>query len=108
MSQLIKIKSGDSEFWIEPDITAITERKLVMASVASEISTLDIDFDKFSKQISDIYISLKKSLDEVPDGMKPKKVSIEFGIKISGEGNIYVVKTGAEATLKITAEWQFS
>lgn len=39
-------------------------------------------------------------------GKAPDKVTAEFGIKLNGQGDVYIVKTGAEACLKITVEWQ--
>ena len=31
-----------------------------------------------------------------------------LGLTLSGEGNVYIVKSSAAASLKITAEWQIS
>jgi hypothetical protein len=108
MTQLIKIKSGDTEFWIEPEEDVNTGQKLVNASILEDLSEKGIDFNKFSKLINNICVSLKGSLDDLPKDMRPSKISTEFGLKISGEGGIFVVKTSAEASLTITAEWQFS
>jgi len=108
MTQLIKIKSGDTEFWIEPEEDVKTEQKLVNASVLEKLNEKGIDFNKFSKTINNICGSLKKSLDDLPEELRPSKITTEFGLKISGEGGIFVVKTSAESSLTITAEWQFS
>lgn len=45
-----------------------------------------------------------KDLD--PD-TRPTKATVEFGMNISLEGNVYVVKTAGEASIKITAQWDF-
>jgi hypothetical protein len=41
-------------------------------------------------------------------GTPPAKATAEFGLKFTAEGNVYVVKTSAEASFKITVEWQFT
>lgn len=38
----------------------------------------------------------------------PDKVTAEFGLGVSGEGNIYVVKTGVQATVKVSMEWNLA
>lgn len=108
MTQLIKVKIKDSEFWIEPDNDLVTERKAVKASITEDLIEKSLDFNVLSKQVGNICELLKQSLDSVPKELRPTKVSTEFGFKISGEGDIVLVKAGIEATLKISAEWQFS
>lgn len=39
---------------------------------------------------------------------RPTKAIVEFGLSISVEGNVYVVKGSGQATVKVTAEWDFS
>ena len=36
---------------------------------------------------------------------KPDSASAEFGLKISAEGNLFIVKASGEATLKVTLNW---
>ena len=38
---------------------------------------------------------------------RPSKATVEFGVSVSVEGNVYVVKGTGEATIKVTAEWNF-
>jgi hypothetical protein len=37
--------------------------------------------------------------------IKPDSASAEFGLKISAEGNLFIVKAAGEATLKVTLNW---
>ncbi len=37
----------------------------------------------------------------------PKKAQVEFGLQFNGEGNVYVAKIGAQASFKISFEWEF-
>jgi hypothetical protein len=46
------------------------------------------------------------SLNELGDVARPTKATIEFGVNVSVEGNVYVVKGGGEASIKVTAEWE--
>jgi altronate dehydratase len=36
---------------------------------------------------------------------KPNSASAEFGLNITAEGNIFIVKASGQATLKITLNW---
>ncbi|MCX6690936.1 MAG: hypothetical protein NTW33_02490 [Methanoregula sp.] len=71
MTQLIKVKAGDTEFWIEPESDAETERKPVKASVSRDLIEKSLDFDLFSKRIGNICASLIKSFDAIPTELKP-------------------------------------
>jgi hypothetical protein len=37
--------------------------------------------------------------------VKPDSASAEFGLKLSAEGNLFIVKAAGEATLKVTLNW---
>lgn len=37
--------------------------------------------------------------------VKPDSASAEFGLKISAEGSLFIVKAAGEATLKVTLNW---
>ena len=39
---------------------------------------------------------------------RPNKVSVEFGIKMTAEGNAVVAKTGVEGAIKVTLSWEHS
>jgi hypothetical protein len=48
------------------------------------------------------------SLQELATAARPTKATIEFGLNISLEGNVYLVKSTGQASIKITAEWQLT
>ncbi|CCQ61235.1 CU044_2847 family protein [Crocosphaera watsonii] len=63
-----------------------------------------LDFDDVTNAIEAIATSITTTLDKV----KPKKASVEFGIKVgveSGKLTTLLVKGSGEANLKITLEW---
>jgi hypothetical protein len=40
------------------------------------------------------------------EDIPPKKASAEFGLGFTGKGKIYLVETSAEATIKVSFEWE--
>jgi hypothetical protein len=106
MTQLIKVNVGEAEFWIEPEETAVSgQMPIQKTSAVSDLLEKGIPFDLFSKLISSICQSLARTMNKIEDDLKPSKFSTEFGFKINGEGNVYLVKSGVEASLKVTVEW---
>jgi hypothetical protein len=104
MVQLVKVKIGETEFWMEPDkeaVTTIGPKQVGMRDVFVE----GISFELFSKPISEICTFFTKTMMRLPDEQRPTKFSTEFGFKTNLEGNIVMVKASGEASLKITAEW---
>ena len=106
MTQLIKVRIGETEVWIEPDENAIAPARPKDTETVHKLLEEGISFDLFSKPIAYICKSFSRTMTALPDNQRPNKFAAEFGFKISGEGNIIMVKGGAEASLKITAEWQ--
>jgi inner membrane protein involved in colicin E2 resistance len=101
MTQLVKMKAGETTFWIEPDEEAVTVAGPKMVSALGK--SMEVSIDSFVAPVREIcqaFTTLMKT--DIP---KPNKFTIEFGFKVSGEGNIILVKTGTEASLTITAEW---
>jgi hypothetical protein len=39
---------------------------------------------------------------------RPNKVAVEFGIKMTAEGNAMVAKAGVEGAIKVTLSWEHS
>ncbi|MDJ0729484.1 MAG: CU044_2847 family protein [Crocosphaera sp.] len=63
-----------------------------------------LDFEEVTDAIEAIATSITTTLNKV----KPKKASVEFGVKIgveSGKLTTLLVKGSGEANLKITLEW---
>jgi hypothetical protein len=108
MANLVKVKAGDMEIWFE------TEGEL-SGHIKPQRGNLDISgetmvqavmsFDMISDTINAYFTSLIETFKALKTESAPDKITSEFGLKVSGEGNVYVVKASTEATLKITAEW---
>jgi hypothetical protein len=44
-----------------------------------------------------------------PGATKPSELTLEFGVKLAGEGGLpFVTKVSGEATFKVAAKWQLS
>jgi Trypsin-co-occurring domain 1 len=46
------------------------------------------------------------SLNELGVAARPTRATIEFGVNVSVEGNVYVVKGAGEASIRVVAEWE--
>ena len=103
MSKLIKMKCDDTEILVEVEDTEEEIPRRV--SVEEPIKKVLISFEEVSNTIKAYCGSLVKTFKSMDKELIPHKVGVEFGIKISGEGNVYIVKSSAEASLKIIAEW---
>jgi hypothetical protein len=49
---------------------------------------------------------VRLSFQQMDANLRPDKATVEFGLDVSVEGNVYVVKGSAAACITITAEWE--
>jgi len=106
MANLIKVKFDGAEIWIETD-----EEAAEAEAVPERVSVLEkaekfIPFEKVSDTIKAYCTGLVKTFKELEPEHSPNRISAEFGLKLSGEGNVYIVKSTAECSLKIKVEWE--
>lgn len=106
MVNLIKVKIDETEVWIETDGEAAEAEAPERVSVIGKAIEKVIPFEKVSDTIRAYCTSLVKTFKELEPEHAPDRISAEFGLKLSGEGNIYIVKSTSECSLKITVEWQ--
>ena len=105
MLRLIKMKCDDTEIWVEVEEIGSEDRPQ-MASVSESMEKAVRSFENISDTIRAYCASLVKTFKRFDKEMAPDRIRAEFGLKVSGEGNVFVVKSAAEASLKIMAEWQ--
>ncbi len=65
---------------------------------------------KIGKKLSDLIEVIQPMTETIIESIdrldkKPDSISAEFGLSISGEGNIFVVKAAGEASLRVTFTW---
>ena len=107
MTNLIKVKFDGAEIRIE------TDGEAAEAAVPERVGVLEkaekfIPFEKFSDTIKAYCTGLVKTFKGLEPEHSPNRISAEFGLKFSGGGNVYIVKSTAECSLKIRGEWEIN
>ena len=62
-----------------------------------------LNFEEMLQKVKPFCESIITNFREL--SVKPNSASAEFGLKISAEGNLFIVKAAGEATLKVTLNW---
>ena len=106
MVNLIQLKCDDAEVWIEAEEQVVSEKRPQRVSVSESMERTILSFEKISDTIRAYCTSLVRTFKGFKTEYAPDRIKAEFGLKVSGEGNVYVVKSAAEGSLKITAEWE--
>ena len=105
MGNLVKVKMNDTDIWMEvEDITA--ERGPKRVSVESVTEEALEAARSLHASIRAYCTSLVQGFQSIDSGLRPDKVTAEFGLKLSGDSKFYVVNVAGEGSLKITAEWK--
>ena len=108
MAQLIPVKFGDVEIWMESDERAVTDSRMRKVSKDEAIKRIGQSADSISETVKAYCSKLVSGIKELPVGQVPKKVKAEFGIRLSADGKIFIAKASGEASLKVTAEWELA
>jgi len=106
MVKLIKMRCDDTEIWVEVEEEVSTEIEPQRVSMAEPMEKTVHSFEKISDTIRAYCTSLVETFKGLDEKLAPDRIRAEFGLKISGEGNVFVVKSAVEASLRVTAEWQ--
>jgi hypothetical protein len=98
---VIYVEKGDAAF--APVVAGIHEAGAAEAAekVIDTASQLTRSIRGFCAQMID-------SLQGLEETARPDRATIEFGLSVSLEGNVYVVKTSGAASIKVTAQWDLS
>ncbi|MCP4216174.1 MAG: hypothetical protein GY765_16115 [bacterium] len=107
MPEFIEMNMGSGKVLVE---AAASDNRTVRSGPGENIIK---KFDKaldtvLQHQIVDhckILAGAFEQLKEQP--IHPQKATAEFGLQFNGEGNIYVTKVGAQASFKVSFEWEF-
>lgn len=98
MGKLVKFTSGDSTVLIES-----TEVETDGWVQVGAVETAEKDIDKLLGLIKPLSTSLVSTIKSIET--KPDSISAEFGLGVSAEGNVFVMKASGEASLKVTLTW---
>lgn len=118
MSKAVSIKNGQTTFLIETDPSVQMPPEMTIA-IASTIPGIPKDMQPVVSmeslegnftQISELIVACSNSLfDAITKIRKPDKVTVEFGIKLAGEGGVpMLTKASGEASFQISVEWTSS
>jgi hypothetical protein len=108
MAELIPVKVGDETIWVEASESAAVPGQSSIQEAASPREAAEKALDTAQQLTS----SIRAFSASVIDGLatrgergRPTKATIEFGVNVSVEGNVYVVKGSGGASVKVVAEW---
>ena len=104
MGELVKVNLNGTELWMETEQQTAKTGPVRVSKEDTAKKALEIA-DKLQSSITGYCCSLMDAFNSMEKARKPTRVSAEFGLKLSGDLNVYVVNAGSEASLKITAEW---
>jgi len=98
MSKLVELKSpdGKSSFFIESSDVKV-------GGVQQASGHMEKQFDKILEKIKPFSEAIINNFQQLKP--KPDTASAEFGLSVTAEGSIFVVKASGEASVKITLNW---
>lgn len=107
MPNLVAMKTESGEILVEAEFSKLT---------LEEIGVMDNAFERIDGSFKSIAETIKKCSKDLADvfneqhsiNKSMKSAEIEFGVKVSGEGNIYVAKTTGEANITVKLNWEFN
>jgi hypothetical protein len=98
MAKIIELESGKS--------TILVESTEVVFEGQTRGIDLENNFDRMLERIQPFCESVINNFEKLK--RKPNSASAEFGLSVSGEGNLFVVKASGEATIKVTLNWSLN
>lgn len=107
MPNLVAMKTKGGEILIETEVSkAMMEEIGIKEEVIKQIQG---SFKLIAETIKKCSVDLAEVFDEQHTISKSmKSAEIKFGVKVSGEGNIYVAKTTGEANITVKLNWEFN
>jgi hypothetical protein len=99
MAKLVRLETEHGSILIESSISERTG-KLEQAGAPSDIRKKLGDLLDVITPISETIINSVEKLSKLPDS-----ITAEYGLSITAEGNLFVVKAAGEASLKVTFAW---
>jgi len=105
MSKLIKAKIHDeTSVLIEVAENARLPESLIVESGVTE--KVEKFLDKMLYAIKPYSETIIRTFQSLSDEVRPDSASAEFGLSFVGEGNVFLAKASAEASIRVTLKWQ--
>jgi len=98
---LVSLKAGKGTVLIESAVSERTGRIQQAGGISEKINKQLSELLEIVQPITQSILESVQNLSERPD-----TISAEFGLSVTAEGNIFVVKVAGEGTLKVTFSWQ--
>ena len=113
MSKLVKMKLGDSTVLVEApdDVQPVDGGNTQLSIMGNDVvDALDKTYDELvQNEIVENCRVLTLAFEKLKEqSIVPSKATAEFGLQFTGEGNIYLVKASAQASITVTMEWQLT
>jgi hypothetical protein len=100
MAKLIELETNQGSILIESGVSEQTG-EVVQASAAEKVSQ---KLSELLKVLNPLTSAILKSVEDLGND-RPKEITAEFGLSVTAEGNIFVVRAAGEASLKIKFSW---
>jgi len=97
MRKLIELKSGANTILVEADDVQYH------GGVVQAGGPIDKNIDKILEKLQPFCESIISYFEKLT--LKPTTASAEFGVDFTIEGNIFIAKASAEASVKVTLNW---
>ena len=108
MVTLVPVEVDGATIYVEGAASAVVPGSTIQEASAADAEAKALDTaQQLSNSVKSFCQRVISSMQELSGAQRPSKTTVEFGLSISAEGNVYVVKTTGEASIKITAEWNF-
>jgi hypothetical protein len=99
MPKLVELTSTDSQTFFFIESTPVEDS----GGVQQATGHMEKEFDKLLERIKPFCESIINNFQGLSN--KPDSASAEFGLNVTAEGNVFIVKASGQATLKLTLNW---
>lgn len=110
MAELAPVALGDGlTIYVETTESAVPPgQSRIAAAGAEDAAARAIETGaKLTESVAGLCRRVVDGLKNLPAEGRPRSAELEFGLSISLEGNVYVVKGSGEGTIAIRAQWEF-
>lgn len=104
MGELLKVKLNGHEIWMETSGQNAEDVPIRVSTEEAGQKTLEIS-ENLHETIAAHFKSVAESFLSLDAALRPEKVAVEFGLKLSGDLKFYVVNARADASVTIKADW---
>jgi hypothetical protein len=111
MAQLVPLSVGDGiTIYVEAAEPAVVPGQSAIQEAAAPKTAAERALDAaddLAGAIQGCCRRLMTRFRDLPEEEQPASATVEFGLNVSVEGNVYVVKGTGQSTIKVMAQWRF-